>query len=1022
MSNNKIKKVTTLLDKRRVFDTRKFNLQSLAGPNFGNGKFYIKSNEDFTTFIKHYYDYCFVDNNKCYFLEPPFNVKNLFNYDDTYKEHNVIKIDLDFRYKYDANLEKTNKDELLTHRYTKKQIKTIINLYFTELSKYVDLRKPISFPTEYNTILEGIEVILMERPTAYINIRREAKLVKDGIHILIPEFVFPCIILHKVRHSLLKNVKFIDTINEINQTNSIADVLDETVISKNAWFLYGSGKPTSEPYKITQVYKFKEVKESNYKFTKIKDLKSITKDIKALIYKLSNFGVKQIVSPIEEGLIDRLKLDMPTLSGNSETGDKEKFNKILGIKNDINYKDVSVIKPESPSITLDFLNKILSCLKPKRAENYEDWWKIGQALYNIDWLKGYSAFDTFSKKCPSKYNEEACKDIWRLFERNHMNNKYQFNIKYLKDMAFIDNKTKFKKISDFITLTILNGIIDIFRQPMYAKKIGDSTLSQEIKKLIDADNSMNFVAIENKQWYYYDKHKWIVDIEGNMIKLYIKNKILSIFKIYYNNCCEKNKAIQNDIDNIKVNEAHQEAQQNNINSMDELLSSNINDLSQGMESMELGRQNVQEMILNQSIMEERMRVSHRLVTYLEDSAKRSNLVKELATEFYDANFYRLLDTNMNVFHCSNGVYDLEMCEFRGGVPDDMVTISSNNNYISDEVRYGDPEYQQYDEELNDFLDKIFPIREMKEYMMDLWALSLSGKTILQTFNVCTGSGSNGKSVNFELLSEVFGDYYCTASPALLTKSRNDANAASPALAVLIGKRIVCTEEPDENENIKTGVMKDAVSGTPITCRELHKPQKTFTPQYMMFFNCNDKPDIESTDDGTWRRIRVSPYVSKFCDFNDTRLNNPKYKYHFAKESTIKSKFHHWKEVFLNELFRRFKKLKENDFKIVLPELVQTAINDYKTGYNIYETFKSHCLTKHSGERLSLIDAFDAFKQNADQCNQRIRNINRNTFQTEMTRVLGAPKGGSNKYWKDWMIIESYGDDDDDNEDSESDTE
>ena len=69
----------------------------------------------------------------------------------------------------------------------------------------------------------------------------------------------------------------------------------------------------------------------------------------------------------------------------------------------------------------------------------------------------------------------------------------------------------------------------------------------------------------------------------------------------------------------------------------------------------------------------------------------------------------------------------------------------------------------------------------------------------------------------------------------------------------------------------------------------------------------------------------------------------------------------------------------------------------------------------------MVDAFDAFKQNADQCNQRIRNINRNTFQTEMARVLGAPKGNGNKYWKDWMIIESY-DDDDNDEDSESDTE
>jgi len=1023
MSKKSLKKVVSYLDKRRVFDTKKFNLQGLPGPNFGNGKFYIKSNDEFITFIKHYNEYCIKDNNRCYFLEPPFNINNLFNFDEAFIDHNVIKIDLDFKYNYDIELEKTDKDELLKHKYTKKQIKSIINLYFTELSKFVNLNDAIKFPTEYNSILEGLDVVLMERTSAYISIRRDKKTVKDGIHILIPEFVFPCVVLHKVRQLLLKNPKFIAIINEIEQENSITDVLDESVISKNAWFLYGSGKPSSEPYLITQVYKFKENKDEHYKFNKIKDLKNYTKNSEHIIHKLSNFGVKQTVLPLDNALIERLKSEFSALSSQCDKNDKDKFNQILGIKNEINYKDIVSGQPETPTITLDFLNKILSCFKPQRTENYEDWWKIGQALYNIDWQKGFTAFIGFSKKCPDKFDLEVCKDIWRLFQRNHMINKYQFNIKFLKDMAFLDNKVKYNKISDFITMQILNGIIDIFRQPEYAKKIGDSTFSKEIKNLIDSDNSMNFVSIEKNQWYYYDKHKWINDMEGNRIKLYIKNNILSIFKKYYNNCCEKNKGIQNDIDAIKTNEVHQEAQQNSINSMDDLLNSNINDLSEGITSLELGRQNIQEMILNQSIMEERIRVSLRLITYLEDSAKRSNLVKELATEFNDPNFYKILDTNQNVFLCNNGIFDLETCEFRDGVPDDMVTISSNNNYITDEVRYSDPEYQEYDEELNDFINKIFPNREMREYMLDLWALAISGKTILQTFNVCTGTGSNGKSVNFELLSEVFGDYYCTASPALLTKSRNDANSASPALAVLIGKRIICTEEPDENENIKTGVMKDAVSGTPISCRELHKPQKTFIPQYMMFFNCNDKPDIESTDDGTWRRIRVSPYISKFCDFDDIRLNNPKFKHHYAKESTIKGKFCHWKEVFLNELFRRFKKLKENNFKIILPELVQKAIDDYKSGHNIYEMFKRNCLTKTSGEKLTIIDAFDAFKQNADQCNQRIRNINRNTFQTEISRVLGPLKGrNGTKYWKDWSIIESYGDDDEENDESESDTE
>ena len=101
---------------------------------------------------------------------------------------------------------------------------------------------------------------------------------------------------------------------------------------------------------------------------------------------------------------------------------------------------------------------------------------------------------------------------------------------------------------------------------------------------------------------------------------------------------------------------------------------------------------------------------------------------------------------------------------------------------------------------------------------------------------------------FELLEFVFGEYFSTASPALLTKGRNDANAPSPAVASLRGKRLVCCSEPDEKEPIKTGVMKEMTGGDRLVGRHLNMPPIEFTPQLNIFFLCNDKPDIESTDE------------------------------------------------------------------------------------------------------------------------------------------------------------------------------
>ena len=42
----------------------------------------------------------------------------------------------------------------------------------------------------------------------------------------------------------------------------------------------------------------------------------------------------------------------------------------------------------------------------------------------------------------------------------------------------------------------------------------------------------SFVAIENKHWYYYENHKWILDPEGNKIKIYLKPSFIHIRRQY----------------------------------------------------------------------------------------------------------------------------------------------------------------------------------------------------------------------------------------------------------------------------------------------------------------------------------------------------------------------------------------------------------------------------------------------------------------------------------------------------------
>jgi P4 family phage/plasmid primase-like protien len=983
-----------------------FNIVSIGGPGFQIGKFNI-DRKNFKQFLKLYHEFIFVHNQKCYLLETPFTPNNkpfINDANDSLKDHNLIKIDIDIKTAYNNDI--PEKDQL-QHKYTHKHILKLVNLYINALNNYLKLGD--------NNEIENIEFYLLERDEGYIHTKNNAKTVKDGIHIAVPYYLINNNILHKVRKDVLAHPDFISIYNELGQDNPIEDLLDCSVISKNSWFMYGSGKAFTEPYLLTKIYKFKKYSKSKdggqkqIKYVESDDsfLEEMLKDKFKLLTRLSLNSVNKCLEPISEQIITELSIEFESSSEYNQLASGTNNNTNIFSNN----RNVAFKKPVS-TIKLSTLKLLVGCFKAERASDYTDWWRIGQALFNIDWQNGFIAWIEFSRLCGPKFNINNCKKKWGEFEENYISCKYQYNLAFIKNLAKKDNPMEFNKIYDFLKMNILNDMVDTFRQPLYAKKIGDSTLSKKVAAYIKADAKHYFIAIDNNIWFFYQNHRWIISKEGVEIKRYLKDVILPIFIDYHTKCIDANKQIHNENEKLKLQSTIAQSQGQN---MDSMMNLGIDQISNNLNTLESNRDTTQENILKQSIYEERIKTAQRLVTYLESATNRNTLVKELTTEFNDSNFYSNLDCNPNVIHCSNGVYDLAESKFRDGVPDDMITITSNNQYITDMERYTNTNYTECEEGFNDFLDKLFPEYEVKEYILNSLAISLSGKSLVQTFNVCIGSGSNGKSVLFDFLEYVFGDYFSSASPALLTKGRGDANTVSPAIASLRGKRLICCSEPDEKEPIKTGVMKELTGGDKLVGRHLHMAPIEFRPQHTIFFACNDPPEVQTTDEGTWRRIRVVPFISKFVDSDNIVLKANKTPYHFPKDPNIKNNFSVWKPLFLNELINRHNNLKANNFRLETPEKIKMANLEYKKDHNIYESFKNECLIKRTGERLPVNEAFKVFTESCKVNNQKINKINKNNFITEMNRLIGGIK--SNKYWKDWAIIEDTGEYDDDEDDS-----
>ena len=172
---------------------------------------------------------------------------------------------------------------------------------------------------------------------------------------------------------------------------------------------------------------------------------------------------------------------------------------------------------------------------------------------------------------------------------------------------------------------------------------------------------------------------------------------------------------------------------------------------------------------------------------------------------------------------------------------------------------------------------------------------LSGENRDEGFYIWTGSGGNGNSKLIELMQLVLGNYAGGLPVSLITSKRSSSNSATPEMERTKGLRFVVMQEPEANENINIGLMKELTGNDKIIARGLFKDPIEFIPQFKLLLMCNDLPSIPSNDDGTWRRLEVVDFISRFID--DVNQVNPS-KNVFKRDKTLRAKLQAWPQVFL----------------------------------------------------------------------------------------------------------------------------
>ena len=267
------------------------------------------------------------------------------------------------------------------------------------------------------------------------------------------------------------------------------------------------------------------------------------------------------------------------------------------------------------------------------------------------------------------------------------------------------------------------------------------------------------------------------------------------------------------------------------------------------------------------------------------------IMKEASHKLYCRDFYQLLDSKREILCFTNGVVDFNEKRFRPGVPEDYTHKHTKNPYIP--LSECDPVIM---EEVNTFMNQLFPDKELCDYMWQHSASILIGGNINQTFHIYIGGGCNGKSKFCDLISEAIGEYRATVPITLFTGARAKLGGATPEVASLVGIRYAVAQESSIEDTINEGPLKELTGGDTIQCRALYSSAIEFVPMFKLVMSTNNLPIIKGKDDGTWRRVRACEFMSRFVENPD-----PSSKYQFKIDKNMNKKFATWKNVFMSML-------------------------------------------------------------------------------------------------------------------------
>jgi len=279
-------------------------------------------------------------------------------------------------------------------------------------------------------------------------------------------------------------------------------------------------------------------------------------------------------------------------------------------------------------------------------------------------------------------------------------------------------------------------------------------------------------------------------------------------------------------------------------------------------------------------------------------------------------------------------------------------------------------------------------QELIEYIQKLCGYFLAGITDECIMPIAFGDGANGKSVFWNTINGILGDYSGTASSELIMPTREPNMHLQ---AELYRKRAVFVGEPKAGRKIDDGKVKELTGDDVICCRRLYENPWEFKPTHTFFCSSNHKPVINTQDNGIWRRIKLIPFTVNVQEaLKEKGGADPKFMEKLQTE---------WPGIFkwMLQGWKKYRKYGLKDCQAIID-----ATKEYRLEEDVFQSFVDESLILAPALEISITDAWNLYR---DQGNR----ITRSAFKKKMLKINGVKFERCTEGWnKDRMVFQGIG--------------